>query len=307
MALTSELLKKQEVLSGLTEDQIKVIETLSANEEKEVINTTFGKIHSELDVAINEITGVQKNPNEKTSDYMKRMLSGHVQKIEELNGSIKVLEDSNAELKKKVDEGISDEELKKQLGSKDATIAELQKKYSAKADEIKALKEQNEKNILDYRISSDLQGALAGIEFAEGTNEAMKRLAIANAMATVKGMNPTYVAGSDGVETLVFKDANGAEMLNPDNAMNRYTAAELIKGELVKLGVVSTEARGGGAGGRQPGAKQTIVGAKTRSEAIDIIESMVASRGIKRTDEAFQKEVDKIYDENYDALKNLPM
>ena len=298
MALTAELLQGQEALNGLTEDQINAVVALSANDEKAVIGKTFGQIHSELDESIKEITGVGKNQNEKTSDYMKRMLSGQKSTLEEMTAKV-------ADLEGKVKAGIGSEELKNQLASKDATIADLQKQYQSKADEIKNLKEENERTLFGYRISNDLNAAMSGIEFSEGTNDAMKAFAMEKAMSIVKGMNPTYMKGADGRETLIFKDESGVEMRNPENAMNLFTAKDLLKKELVNLGVVSTEVKGGGAGGKTPLQKATLSGVSTKAEAVEMIENMVKQRGISRHDPKFEAEVDKLYDENYEFISSL--
>lgn len=297
MALTLELLQGQESLKGLSEEQLNTIATLSANDETAVIGRTFGQIHSELDEAIKAVTGIGKNTNEKTSDYMKRMLQSQKDNIGGLTSQI-------ADLEKKVKAGIDNDELRNQIASKDATIADLQKRYQEKDDEVKSLNEKSEKAIFGYRIGSDLRSAVGSVTFAEGVNDTMKTFAVERAIENVKGMNPAYIKGADGQDVLVFRDANGAEMRNPQNAMNLYTANELVEAELKKLGVVSDKGTGG-AGGKAHQKKSAITGCSTKAEAIELIESMVMQRGISRRDVRFQEEVDKMYDENYAFIGTL--
>lgn len=298
MALTAELLKGQEALSGLTEEQVNAVVALSANDEKAVIGKTFGQIHSELDESIKSITGIGKENNEKTSDYMRRMLSSQKENIDTLSTKV-------GELEQKVKDGIGSEELKTQLASKDATIADLQKKYQSKSDEIKSLKEENEKTLFGYRVGSELSAAMSGIEFADGTNDAMKAFAIEKAMGIVKGMNPTFVKSADGKDVLIFKDADGVEMRDPENAMNLFTAHGLLKSELAKLGVLSTEEKGGGAGGGAPKPKQTIGGCSTKAEAYDKMAEILKSRGISRHDSRWEDEMYELTKQNATLLDGL--
>ncbi len=75
MALTVDILKANATLSGLTDEQLAVITTLSANDENSVIAQKTGKIYGDLDADILAATGMAKNGTEKTYDYAKRVLS----------------------------------------------------------------------------------------------------------------------------------------------------------------------------------------------------------------------------------------
>ena len=49
MALTAEVIKANADLANLTDAQLAAITTLSANEEKQVINTKIGELHGRYD------------------------------------------------------------------------------------------------------------------------------------------------------------------------------------------------------------------------------------------------------------------
>ena len=73
--LTREILAANAQLSGLTEEQIKAIITLSENDENSVIAKKTGEIYGALDNDILTVSGIAKNGTEKTYDYAKRVMS----------------------------------------------------------------------------------------------------------------------------------------------------------------------------------------------------------------------------------------
>ena len=86
MALTREILVANAALSGLTDEQINAITTLSQNDENSVIAKKTGEIYGNLDVDILAASGVEKNGTEKTYDYAKRVLGDFKTKAESVTG-----------------------------------------------------------------------------------------------------------------------------------------------------------------------------------------------------------------------------
>lgn len=84
--LTREILIANAALSGLTEEQIAAITTLSANDENSVIAKKTGEIYGGLDADILAVSGIAKNGTEKTFDYAKRVLTEFKTKVEGANG-----------------------------------------------------------------------------------------------------------------------------------------------------------------------------------------------------------------------------
>ena len=71
--LTREILIANASLSGLSDEQITAITTLSQNDENSVIAKKTGEIYGALDADILEVSGIAKNGTEKTYDYAKRV------------------------------------------------------------------------------------------------------------------------------------------------------------------------------------------------------------------------------------------
>ena len=84
--LTREILIANAALSGLTDEQIAAITTLSANDENSVIAKKTGEIYGGLDADILAASGIAKNGTEKTFDYAKRVLTEFKTKVEGANG-----------------------------------------------------------------------------------------------------------------------------------------------------------------------------------------------------------------------------
>ena len=74
MALTQELLKGNAATAGLSDDQIKAVVEMSANDENTVIAQKTSEIYSGLDADILSVSGIAKGTNEKTYDYAKRAI-----------------------------------------------------------------------------------------------------------------------------------------------------------------------------------------------------------------------------------------
>ncbi|MGL5981136.1 MAG: hypothetical protein ACRCZY_09730, partial [Phocaeicola sp.] len=81
MALTAEVIKANEQLATLSDEQLSAIATLSLNDESAVLGARIGEIHGRYEADIKEIVGVDKNQGEKAYDYMKRVLGDYKGKV----------------------------------------------------------------------------------------------------------------------------------------------------------------------------------------------------------------------------------
>ena len=80
MALVRDTILANEVLAGLTDEQITAIETLSRNDEDVVIGTRFGEVYRQMDSTIEKATGIKRNGDEKTYNYLERAAKEYVGK-----------------------------------------------------------------------------------------------------------------------------------------------------------------------------------------------------------------------------------
>lgn len=293
--LTIDILKQQEGLN-LTDEQMSAIAVLSENDEKATFSSKFSAIHNELDEITKTITGVGKNTNEKTSEYIKRMLSEQKKSL----GEIDTLKAENNRLAEQIKQG-GDAALKEQLSAKDATIADVRKQYNtlkAKFDESEAA---HQSQLLDYRISAEIANAMSGMQFNESIGSAIIEMAKKNVIQQVKGYNPSFI-DNGGKDMLIFHDSDGAELRNPEKGLSLYTTEDLLKKEFDALGLLSGGKPKGGAGGNGGGANTNIPAnlsnCKSREEAIMVLSKEVEARGLRVGSVEYQNEIAKLWAEN---------
>lgn len=308
MALTRETIVANATLASLTDDQIKALETLSANDENTVIGKKTGEIYRELDTKIEEITGVKRSGDEKTYIYLARATEGFKNSAGELEPLRKQLGELTKEkdrLDKLVKEGATDTEVKKQLDQANKNLASVTDQYNTLNTEFTQVKQNHEKELFNSRIENDLSIATNGLKFKAEFPESVTKVLLGQAIDKVKAMEPEYIDNGQGGKQLVFKDSTGAHMRNPENQLHPFTASELVQKELKALGVLadSRQQSGGGTGGNGGaggggGASVELSGAKTRVEANDLICQQLMQKGLTVGSDEYQTEMNKAWADN---------
>lgn len=308
MALTSDVLKANAVLAGLTEEQIQAITTLSQNDENTVIAQKTGKIYGDLDADILAATGVAKNGTEKTYDYAKRVLSEFKAKAEGANGlsaQIDSLTKEKARLEKAIADGATDAETAKALKQAKADLTAVQTQFNDLKTKYDQAEQTHATELFGIRVESALQTAVAGVKFKPELPESATKVLLSQAIDKIKGMNPELIDDGKGGKMLAFKDETGAIMRNPNNQLNPYTPADLLTRELDTMGIIDKgrQAAGGGTGapsggGSGSGATVTIAGAKTRTEAYDAITATLQGQGLQVGTKPFDDAMTAAWKEN---------
>ena len=106
--ITKEMLTADTVLGSLTEEQMNAICTLSKNDEDAVIGGRFREVYNQLDETIARETGIARNGDEKTYNYLERAakaLAAKANSVEGLNVKINELTRERDRFKKAVEEG----------------------------------------------------------------------------------------------------------------------------------------------------------------------------------------------------------
>lgn len=292
MALTSEVLKANAALAGLTDEQIAAITTLSANDENSVIAQKTGKIYGDLDADILAATGVAKNGTEKTYDYAKRVLTEFKTKAESattLQSQIDGLTKEKARLEKAIADGATDAETKKALTQAQKDLAAVTTQFNELKGKYDQAEQTHTTELFGIRVESALQTATAGLKFKAGLPESATKVLLEQAITKIKGMNPELIDDGKGGKMLAFKDETGAIMRNPNNQLNPYTPGDLLAKELETMGILDkgrqaagggTVPPAGGSGGAGGNATIEISGVKTRTEAYDAITANLQQQGL---------------------------
>lgn len=313
MALTVEVLKANSVLAGLSDEQLEAITTLSANDENSVIAQKTGKIYGDLDADILSVTGIAKNGTEKTYDYAKRVLGEFKTKAEsavQLQSTIDTLTKEKSRLEKAIQEGASDEETAKALKQAKADLAAITGQYNELNTKFQNAEQNHQKELFGIRVESTLQAATANLKFKPELPESVTKVLLSQATEKIKNMHPELIDDGKGGQIIAFKDENGAIMRNPNNQLNPFTADELIQRELDMMGVLDKGRQQVGAGTRPPsgvigsGTVISIAGAKTRTEAYDMIASSLMAQGLTNGSAEFQTAMDQAWKDN--NISSLP-
>ena len=173
------------------------------------------------------------------------------------------------------------------------------------------MKTEHEKEMFGVKIDNELQTAAAGLTFKTGLPESVTKVILAQANEKVKGMNPEYIDDGKCGKILAFKDASGAIMRNPNNQLNPFTPGELLTKELETMGVLEPKRQQPGGGTeppkRQPGGGSITVdasGAKTRTEAYDVIANSLMQQGLTIGSKAFDDAMKQAWQDN--NISQLP-
>lgn len=308
MALTSEVIKANAVLAGLTDEQITAITTLSVNDENSVIAQKTGEIYGALDADILAVTGVAKNGTEKTYDYAKRVLGEYKTKVESATGlqsQIDSLTKEKARLEKAIADGATDTETAKALKQAKADLTAVQKQFNDLKTKYDEAEQKYQTELFSVRIESELNKAIAGLKFKAGLPESATKVLLSQAIDKIKAMNSEYIDDGKGGKMLVFKDDAGAIMRNPNNQLNPYTPGDLLTRELETMGIIDKGRQGAGGGtcapggnGGNGGATFDVTGAKTRVEAYDAIANTLFAQGLQAGTDKFDEAMKQAWKDN---------
>lgn len=313
MALTVEVLKANSVLAGLSDEQLTAITTLSANDENSVIAQKTGKIYGDLDADILSVTGIAKNGTEKTYDYAKRVLGEFKTKAEsavQLQSTIDTLTKEKSRLEKAIQDGASDAETAKALKQAKADLAAITGQYNELNTKFQNAEQNHQKELFGIRVESTLQAATANLKFKPELPGSVTKVLLSQATEKIKNMHPELIDDGKGGQIIAFKDENGAIMRNPNNQLNPFTADELIQRELDTMGVLDKGRQQSGTGTQPPsggagsGTVISIAGAKTRTEAYDMIASSLMTQGLTNGSAEFQNAMDQAWKDN--NISSLP-
>lgn len=305
--LTIDVLKQNDALKVLADEQLKAIETMSANDEEQVIGRKTGEIYGGLEKDIKEVSGIDKVSGEKAYTYAKRIISHFKQTADSipavqqerdtLKNEITVLQAqiSSGKGNEAIEKQLND--LKTQISQKDTLLNDLKSQLTTKLSE-------KETEIKSIRISGVLDSSIKDFKLKDTIPESARRILIDNAKSTlIKKFSPDM----DEKGNIIFRREDGTIMLNPANNNNPISATDLLKLELKE--VIQEESNQGGAGTGDAKGKGNLVlsltGVKTQTEADDVIVKMLMDSGIARGTKKFADEKNKLWLDN--NISKLPI
>lgn len=315
--LTTEMLRQNTSLAGLTDAQLTAIATMSQNDENTVIGTKIGALHGQYDTDILSITGIEKNDGEKSYDYAKRVLTEYKSQIASTATIQAQLANANKQidtLKQKLVDEAGDEQLKQQLKDTKAQVTQLQTQLTAKEEEFKKNLAELEKKNLNARVDFAFETATAGLKFKDGITDAVKKILLDSAKAEIlaKG-TPDFIDDGKGGKTLVLRGADGNVINNPKNNLNPYTISDFVAESSIKDVLDTTKQQpGGGTVPLQP-QSQSQLGAtildfsniKNQVDADKAIEAHLLANGLTRDSAEFAEQSMQLRADN--KVSELPI
>ena len=307
--ITADILKANEQLAKLTDEQIASIVTLSTNDVNAEIGKKIGELYRQLDTTIDTSTGIARKGDEKTYNYLERAikeLKGSMPNVDEMKGKIKTLTDEKIRLEALIAEGSKDTETAQLLNQAKAELKSTKDLYLGLQTKFDEQAKTHKSELFGLRVENELNNALNGLKFKAEIPANVTKTFVNAAISKVKGLNPDYIDDVNGGKRLVFRDANGVAISNPTN-LAPYTAAELLGNELKDLiaikGAKGTGTQVEGGGGNNDTV--TIGNARTQQEAMTIISKSLCAQGLTAGSKEFQTKLDAAWAEN--KVKSLPV
>ena len=307
--ITADILKANEQLAKLTDEQIASIVTLSTNDVNAEIGKKIGELYRQLDTTIDTSTGIARKGDEKTYNYLERAikeLKGGMPNVDEMKGKIKTLTDEKTRLESLIAEGSKDTETAQLLNQAKAELKSTKDLYLGLQTKFDEQAKTHKSELFGLRVENELTNALNGLKFKAEIPANVTKTFVNAAISKVKGLNPDYVDDVNGGKRLVFRDANGVAISNPTN-LAPYTAAELLGNELKDI-IAIKGAKGTGTqveGGGSNNDTVTIGNARTQQEAMTIISKSLCAQGLTAGSKEFQTKLDAAWAEN--KVKSLPV
>lgn len=312
MALTAGLLRANAGLTGLTDEQVNAIVELSRNDENTVIGNRIGELHGQYDQDVLSVTGIAKRQDEKSYDYVKRVLGDYKAKAagaDELNAKITTLQTEIEGYKKTIAEGKGNEAVAQQLKDAQKQLKDTQDLFESKQKEWQDKYDTLNTQYQQSQINAEFDKALQGIKFKSIYPESVQRTLIDSAKRTVLSTAKADWVEENGARKLVFRDASGNIITNPENKLNPFTPAELLTRELKDVIDTGRQQRGagtqGGQGGQGGSTYLDMTGITNQVDADDAINKHLMTLGLTRGSKEFADEALKLRQEN--GVDKLPL
>lgn len=313
--ITKEILVANSALAGLTEDQINAIITINNNDVAGEIGKKTSEIYQKFDQLTKDATGVDRLMGatpEKTYDYLPRAIQEMKKSLgdnEVLKTQIQTLTAEKTRLEGELAKGAG-AEIQRQLDQTKAELANTKTQYNTLQSQMADREKAHQAEIFGIRVDNDLNVASKGMQFKSEIPASVQTILLQNAYTKIKGMNPDYIDDGNGGKRLVFRGQDGAVLNNPENQLNPYTAGELLARELKDVLAAKREVTGGGTkplgGGSGAGDPAVDVsGAKSQTEAQEILTKQFLAQGMTIGSDQFQDAMDKAWKDN--NIVNLPL
>lgn len=192
--------------------------TFLENYKDTVIAPEIREVHDHYDRDVKELSGEDRNQNEKSYDYMKRVFGEYKSK----SAKVTELETTIADLNKKIKTNSGDEQLKIKLVTAESELASVQEQYK-KGKEAWGKEKTDLLSSHDHaKLENVFDRSLMGIKFKDGITKDVQ-------VIVVEAVKNELLEIAEIIEgKMIFKDDKGNILRNQDS-MSPFTAEEMIK------------------------------------------------------------------------------
>lgn len=281
--LNEGIIKQNEVLKALTPEQINAITTLSQNDENQVIAKKIGEIHGQYDKDIFEVTGKEKPQGVKTYDWLKQQMTGYKTGASQTA----VLQEQVNKLQEQLKAGAGNEALTAQINDLSTKVKEWENKYQTDTNEYQGKLKKEQNRFTQLQIDNEFSRALQGVNFKseEIIPASVRDAFLINAKQNLLSKNkPDWIDDGKGGQHLVFRNEQGQVLNNPENALNPFTAKELLLKYLSDIIDTGKQQQGAGTGQQQRNTGSLdLTGVKNQVDADDAIAThIMKTLGLRR-------------------------
>ena len=222
-------INKEEALKKIqdsTETEFEVFEgkgheTFLDNYKDTVIAPKIEEVHSGYDRDVKELTGEDRRQNEKSYDYVKRIMGAYKEKASKSSE----YETEIGQLKEKISSNTGDEHLKTELSDAKRELVNVQKKYTDGKETWGKEKSTLETSHQHAGMENVLDRSLMGIKFKDGIAENIAKVVV----TSIKNELLEIAEIVEG--KMIFKDKDGNILRNKDT-LNPFTPSEMLRSKL---------------------------------------------------------------------------
>lgn len=287
MALQEDKIKGDSTLGALTAEQITRVVELSLADETTVIGSRIGELHGQYDSDVFSASGIAKDQGEKSYDYTKRVITSILAKQGDattLNSRITALEAEKVVFEKTIADNTGDALLISQLADTRSLLENAKQEIINRDTALTDKDTEHQKVLSSFKLDREFDKAVVGLKLKSEYPDSIKNALIAQAKTNVLGSyTPDWII-DNGVNKLVFRDAN--KQIKTDDKTNTYDYKGLLALELKEALEVGAHQKGAGTGAN--GGKRTnsalinVSSAKNQVEADDMITAHLMSQGLTR-------------------------
>ena len=313
MALTIDILKNNPLLAALAPEVLAAINTLSVNDETNVVKAAKAEVTSGIwnavDADLKTLTGKDKPAGVKTYDWLKTALT------DAKNEDAAKLKTQVADLTTQVEtlkaSGGDSSQAAADLKTARTQLTNLHKRYDADLQDWKTKLEKKAAEVETTQLDSMVETAFAGLTFREDLPETVIKVMKDQARAELLNTPREWVE-ADGRRVPVFKNADGTTKANP-TTLAALSPTEIVTKALAEV-IVTTPVQGGTgtpppapapgapkpaapAAGGAPATTFALKGEVSQTAAVRSLNDHLKAEGLKPGSAEFQDAADKAFTE----------